>query len=817
MTDVPVTGDSVDQVSVTGAHVAAAADRAVGVVVVSVGAITPQGGSAEALWDGVRAGKVAISPVRRLPMDGYQTTLGGEVTEPRAPGYDYAPGSDSRDLSVEYALAAAEEAMASSGLRVGADIPAERWGVAYGTCHAGWRSAELALREVQSGRTPDWHRYTFVPPQAGAEALSAAFGLKGPVLSVNTACASSAHAIAHALEVIRAGAADAMLVGGSDAFTESAFAGFSSLWSLSPLPAAPYSKDRSGLTLGEGGGMLLLLSREAAERTGAAIVAEVLGYGLTADGYHPTAPHPEGEGAARAIRAALASSGLTPDDIRYVNGHGTGTEKNDSAESNAVRAAFGEAAEKTSLSSTKSMIGHLLGAAGAVEGIVTVLALRDQVAPPTANFGAVDAQCGLDPVPGTGRPMVLDTALSNNFGFAGANATVAFARPGGPGAPAPAVGPDDVVVTGFGVITPAGEGAEALWEAYAAGRRQGVLEDGLRVARAEFDRSAAGTARERRRMDRVSQLAVAASRAALAAAALDGDAAAVAATGVVLGTGIGPMESGERFTVPVLAEGPQEANPAVFTNTVFNGAAGHVAMGLGTKGPTSTLTSGHAAGAAALGVAYDMLRAGRAERLLVPAVEAFSPATLDAYRSIPLFGSAAGRRYTLAEAGIALVLERRSSAERRGAPVLAVVLGHATASDACGIGRWDPSGGGVERAMRGALRSAGIGPDQVSAVWANAAGLAAADRAEQAAVDRVFGVDRARFEAPKRLLGEPVGAGAHLSAVLAVGAWRGGGDHRPALINSSSLGGTHTSLVLSPVSPAWLPGTAHLPGTESVR
>ncbi|MFF0478777.1 beta-ketoacyl synthase N-terminal-like domain-containing protein [Streptomyces sp. NPDC004284] len=783
-------------------------DQTVGVVIASVGAITPHGGSAEALWEAVRAGRVAISPVRRLPMDDYQTTLGGEITEPCAPGYDYAAGSPARDRAVDFALAAAEEAMAASGLRVGTDIPAERWGVAYGTCHGGWRSAELALREVREGGTPDWRRYTFVPPQAGAEALSAAFGLKGPVLSANTACAASAHALAHALEVIRAGAADAMLVGGSDAFTESAFAGFSSLWSLSPQPAAPYSKDRSGLTLGEGGGMLVLLSKEAAERTGAPVVAEVLGYGLSADGHHPTAPHPEGEGAARAIRAALASSGLVPDDIRYVNGHGTGTEKNDSAESNAVRAALGEAAEKVALSSTKSMIGHLLGAAGAVEGIVTVLALRDQVAPPTASFTQVDPQCGLDPVAGTGRPMVLDTALSNNFGFAGANATIAFARPGGPGAPAPAVGADEVVVTGFGVITPAGEGPEALWEAYAAGLGHGVVEDGLRLARAEFDRSVVGTPRERRRMDKVSQLAVASCRAALGAAGADGDAEALAATGVVLGTAIGPMESSERFTVPVLSEGAREANPAVFTNTVYSGAAGHVAMALGTKGPTSTLTSGHAAGAAALGVAYDLLRAGRAERLLVPAVEAFSPATLAAYRSIPLFGSAAGRRYTLAEAGIALVLERRSSAERRGAPIHAVVLGHATASDACGIGRWDPSGDGVERAMRQALDRAGLAPGDVGTLWASAAGLAAVDRPEQAAVERVFGPGRVRIEAPKRVLGEPVGAGAHLSAVLAVGAWRRGGDPRPVLVNSSSLGGTHTSLVLSPVP---------LPATESGR
>jgi 3-oxoacyl-[acyl-carrier-protein] synthase II len=771
---------------------------AAGVVIASVGAITPHGDSAEALWNGVRAGRVAISPVRRMPMEHYQTTVGGEIAELPVPGNDYAPGSRTRDLSIDFALTAAEEAMARSGLRVGADIPAERWGVAYGTCLGGLRSAELALREVQEGGAPDWHRYTFVPPQAAAEALSAAFGLKGPVLSVNTACASSAHALAHALDIITAGGADAMLVGGSDAFTESGFAGFSSLCSLSPQPAAPYSKDRSGMSLGEGSGMLLLLSRQAAERANAPVIAEMLGYGLSADGYHPTAPHPEGEGAARAIRSALSTSGLAPDDVRYINGHGTGTPKNDSAESNAVRAALGEAAEKVSLSSTKSIIGHLLGAAGAVEGIVTVLALRDQVVPPTASFTEPDPQCGLDPVAGTSRPMVLDTALSNNFGFAGANATVAFARPGGPSAPTPANDPDEVVVTGFGVITSAGEGAEALWETYATGVRQGGPDSGLRVARVEFDRAAAGSPRARRRMDRVGQLAVAVCRTALSAAGADNDADAVAATGVVLGTGMGPMESIEQFIGPVLSSDARAANPAVFPSISHNIAAGHVAMALGTKGPTSTLTSGHAAGAAALGVAYDMLRTGRVERLLVPAVEVLAPGTLDAYRSIPLFGSAAGNRYTLAEAGIALVLERRADAEARGAPVIAEIRGYATASDACGIGRWDRSGDGMERAMRGALRSAGLRPDQIGAVWANAAGLAAADRPERAAAERVFDLSRVRFETPKRVLGEPVGAGAHLSAILAIGGWRGGGTNHPVLINSSSLGGTHTSLVLSP-------------------
>ncbi len=460
-----------------------------------------------------------------------------------------------------------------------------------------------------------------------------------------------------------------------------------------------------------------------------------------------------------------------------------------------MRRALGPAADKTALSSSKSMVGHLLGAAGAVEGIATILALRDQLAPPTAGFTETDPHCGLDPIPGTGRPMTLDVALSNNFAFAGANASVAFARPGGLNSPVlPAS--DAVVVTGYSALTAAGEGAEALWAAFSDGVGLGSDEDGLRVARAEFDVSAAGTPKERRRLDRLSQLAIAACRAALAHAGLAGD--DLAATGVVLGTGVGPMESNERFTGPVLDGGPKLANPGIFPNTVYNAAAGQVAMALGTKGPTSTLTSSHAAGAAALGVAYDLLRSGRADRVLVPAVEVLSPGTLDAYRRIPLFGSPAGRRYTLAEGGLALVLERAGAARERGATVHAVVAGHATASDGAGVGRWDGAGEGVERAVRAALAGAGVAPAELTSVWANAAGLATADRPELAALARVLDGAEVPVHTPKRVLGEPVGAGAQLSAVLALASWQHGAEAGPVLINSSSLGGTHTSVVLLP-------------------
>src|SRR5215475_676249 len=266
---------------------------AVRVVVTGVGAVTAQGTGAGRLWDGVRSGRVAIGRVKNLPMDGYRTALGGEVEEPAIPEHHYPHQAGAREPALDFALVAAEEAMAAGGLQ-GA-VPPERWGVVYGSCNGGLVSGERVQQVERAGGEPDWRLPLLVPPQATAEALSAAFGLRGPVLSVNTACASGAHAIAHAVELIRAGQADALLVGGSDALAGTTFAGFNSLESLAVGPAAPYSKDRDGLSLGEGAGMLVLAREDVTRAAGAPVLADVLGYGLSADGYHPTAPHPQGE------------------------------------------------------------------------------------------------------------------------------------------------------------------------------------------------------------------------------------------------------------------------------------------------------------------------------------------------------------------------------------------------------------------------------------------------------------------------------------------------------------------------------------------
>jgi 3-oxoacyl-[acyl-carrier-protein] synthase II len=770
------------------------------VVVAGLGAITAHGPAAADLWDGARHGRVAIRPVRQIPMDGFRTRLAGEVPGPVAPvtGFGYPEGL--RDPAVEFLLLAAREAVAAApGVRDA--VVAERLGVVVGTCNAGLVSAEHWYRARMDGRAADPRLAVFVPPQALAEALAGDVTARGPVLSVDTACAAGANAIGYGSDLIRLGLADAVLAGGTDALSDVLIAGFNSLESLSPEPAAPYSRDRRGLSLGEGSGIMLLVRADLARSLGLPVLAEVAGYGLSADGYHATAPHPEGRGAARAIQAALRHAGVRPDEVGYVNSHGTGTAKNDPAETKATKLALGDAAKGALLSSTKSMIGHLLGAAGAVEGIVTVKALAEQVAPPTANFTEPDPECDLDYVPNVSRPVDMTVAISNNFAFGGANATIVLTRDRAVAPPAPDL--DRVVVTGLAALTPAGTTVETLWEAFAEGRdltveHAGDAGDGIvRLGRAAVDVAEFLPAKQRRRMDRLGMLTVIASRLALADAGLDIGDDNRERVGVIFGTGVGPMESMERFARPLFTEGPRAASPAVFPNTVYNAAGGQVAMHLGAVGSASTVTTGHAASAGAVVYAGDLLSLDHADALVAVGADTLTDTVIEAYRGLGVLDPRTG--FPLAEGGIALVLERHGHAAARGAAPYAELLGHGVASDGRGAGRWDRRGGGVERAVRTALAQAGLAPRDVAAVWCSAAGLRAADGPEADALARVFGTRPPVF-APKRLLGEPMGAGGALNAVLAATSLRRGHTRGPALVTSSSLGGTHVAVLIGPTS-----------------
>jgi 3-oxoacyl-[acyl-carrier-protein] synthase II len=546
--------------------------------------------------------------------------------------------------------------------------------------------------------------------------------------------------------------------------------------------------------------MLVLMRKDLAEQVGAQMLAEVMGYGLSADGYHPTAPHPEGLGASRAIKAALKSAGVPPDAVRYVNSHGTGTPKNDPAETAATKRGLGEAAHKVAVSSTKSMIGHLLGGAGAVEGIITVKALETQIAPPTANYEEPDPECDLDYVPNQSRPLEMDVAISNNFAFGGANATIVLARPQAikEGPPVPDL--DRVVITGMAALTTAGTSLDELWNAFTAGEDRTQREDGARVGRVNLDPSPWLSPRERRRVDRLGIFSVIATKVALQDAGIEIGDENRNRIGVIFGTGVGPMESMEQFSRPLFDEGPAAANPAVFPNTVYNAAPGQVAMQVGTVGPTTTVSVGHAAGASAITYSYDLVSRDQADATVAVAADTLTDTVIEGYKAVGMLSPEKGGM-ALAEAGVALVLERLEKAQARGAHIYGEILAYGIASDAKGVGQFDPRGFGIERAMRLALERAGLQPDDIKAIWASAAGYRLADGAEQAAIKRVFG-DGVKVIAPKVQLGEPIGAGGALDAVLALETWKHGAEDvaapGPVLVNSSSMGGTHFSMILTP-------------------
>jgi 3-oxoacyl-[acyl-carrier-protein] synthase II len=391
------------------------------VVITGVGAVTPLGVGARTLHERWTAGACGVD--------------GGEAACTEFDPRDAMTAKEARraDRFTQLAVAACAEALADAGWDDELPYDSRRVGCVIGTGIGGMASLE-ANHTTLLEQGPERVSPLAVPlmmGNAGAAVLSMRHGLRGPTYGVVSACAAGAHAIGDAARLVRAGDADAVVAGGSEAtLTPLARAAFASLEAVSPTGVSrPFDARRDGFIMGEGAGVLVLEEAEAAAARGATVLGEVLGYGATSDAHHLTAPDPQGEGAAAAIDAALADAGLEPADVDYVNAHGTSTPLNDRAETNAIKAALGPRAHEVAVSSTKSAIGHLLGAAGAVEAVATVLALRDRIAPPTLGYEQPDEGLDLDYVPDGARPLASrnghpPVALSNSFGFGGHNAVL---------------------------------------------------------------------------------------------------------------------------------------------------------------------------------------------------------------------------------------------------------------------------------------------------------------------------------------------------------------------------------------------------------
>ncbi len=406
------------------------------VVVTGLGLVTPVGIGVEESWASITAGKSGVGPVTKFPTDGYACRIAAELK-----GFDpeqFMPLKLIKRLDpfVQYALATAKMAWEDSGLDMDKEDP-NRIGVITGCGLGGLGSIEF-FRDVLVNRGPRRVSPFFIPmaiPNMASGQISILYNAKGPNTVVCTACAAGTHAIGQAFKEIQRGAADVMFCGGTEAvITELALAGFSSLKALStrnddPEHASrPFDRDRDGFIIGEGSGMFILESLEHAEKRGANIRGEICGFGVTGDAYHMTAPPADGEGGARCMEEALSDAQMNPEDIDYINAHGTSTPLNDSCETKAIKQVFGEYAYKIPVSSTKSMTGHLLGGAGGIEAVFCIKALEDGVIPPTTNYENPDPECDLDYVPNEARSMDIDTVMSNSFGFGGTNGVLIFKR-----------------------------------------------------------------------------------------------------------------------------------------------------------------------------------------------------------------------------------------------------------------------------------------------------------------------------------------------------------------------------------------------------
>ncbi|WP_433003858.1 beta-ketoacyl-[acyl-carrier-protein] synthase family protein [Kribbella sp. CA-294648] len=797
------------------------------------------GTGTEAVWTGVRDGATGIGRTRRLDTSPLSCQYSGEVAEIPVPPQR---GRGRVDRAIGMALGAAAEAIEHSKLDI-ASLDPYRVGIAMGTSVGGLDAGEQYHWELLRGEgrveAASRHHLLTYPLYTSTDAVSAAFGLKGPKVVISNACAAGANSIGWAIDAIRDGRADVMLAGGVDVLDILSLAGFDSLKALDDQPCAPYSRS-SGLNIGEGAAMLVLESEQAARTRGAQVLAYILGYALSSDAHHATAPDPVGSGALRAMRRALEQAGFEAGDVDYVNGHGTGTPANDSAEPKAVSALFG-ATGIPPMSSTKSQVGHMLGAAGALEAAVCAMALRDQVLPPTVNVDeaaihdSATAKQGHDIVPNRSRPAELDVVVSNSFAFGGNNCALVLGRTPGK---AP-VRPDRrVVLTGAGIVSPIGLGREGFITALKDGK-VGIGQ----AASIDTSQSASRLTAEitdhdyrrwinpayARRLDQLGLLVLAATRSAFSDAGYQITRQNATQVGMVFGTFTGPLETVAQLTETIGSEGPHRVSPRLFPNSVMNAAPGHACLSLQIKGPLSTLAIGCASGVAGLGYAADLVRRGEAEVMAAVSADELTPLLHLGYDHLGLLSSDAVRPYDRDSSGCvigagaaALVVESLEHAQARGATILAEIRGHGGTGDAYRVAGNDPSGEAWAQSHRNALAHSGLTAADVGVVYGDARGTAAIDRAEANAVAAVFPAGSTRLANLSGQVGHIHSTTALMSVLSAVESMRTGwvppinglrdplpglepyvgSDHDPAgraaLVTAANWGGTYASVLLTP-------------------
>lgn len=736
------------------------------VAVTGLGVVCAAGANVDEFLANLLSGVGGIGPLSGADFSLFEAPIGGEVSDAVLARELARLGvsTEKTERPVALGIVAADEALRRSGLDL-TSYDSRRIGLVVAKCQA-----DLA----RSAARYDHHRTM----GEAADVVAKHLGADGPRILVSTACAAGTNAIGIARDKLRSGEADVVFAGGMEALSPHSYGGFLVLRALSGAPCAPYSRS-AGMNLGEGAGFLVIERLDAAAARGARVLGEVLGYGLSADAHHITAPDPTGRGAAAAMERALSDAGLELSAVDYVNGHGTGTAANDQMERLLHRNLFGDPG--VPMSSTKSFCGHTLGAAGAIEAVTSILAIDRQFVPPTLN--APEGEADWDYVPNVARrPAAVEVVLSNNYAFGGNNASIVFAKPGRPDRPTPATklsGP--VAVTGIGMVGGLGVGVAAWREALAQGRRvvgpmtDLGLPDQVGVAMPALVARPWASPGDWRQMSRLTRHALVAARLACADAALPNGKEERYATGLYLGTAYGPLHAG----LTVELQDPRAIAPAQLPQATVNVPAGIVCQVLGLHGPTSTIASGDLSGTLALATAIDAIERGDVAACVVIAADELSAEMFAAGRRRGLLSTDGQPRpydperegVVMGENAVALVVEPVERAIDRGARCYAEIRSVRQGSESADGLALDPTRTRWPAVLHDAFHSAGIGPHEVQ--FCSGAGSGGrSDDAELDMLTRTFPGD-VLVGTPLALAGYCAAASGFVSlavAALAVGA-----------------------------------------------
>jgi len=762
------------------------------IAVTGLCAITALGVHQENAWSILCKGKNGFSEVPYWDTSLYKTKIAGVAKFFEPSQYFNRHELNRLDFAHQLAIVAAK--MALQDANISPDINLHKAGIFIGTSLSGMISGQKYHRAlINEHKMSPAHKAKLIcnyPMHVILDKLTEYIGFLGPRSLISTACTASTIAIAHAIEALKLNQADIILAGGVDPLCELSFAGFSSMQNMSADPCAPFSTP-SGLSLGEGAGMLILEKMENAQLRGAKIYAELIGYGLTADAYHLTSPDSSGQGQKNLILNSLQQcvGNVTLNQVDYINAHGTGTLGNDHIESKGIQLAFKEKAKSIYVSSLKGAIGHTLGAAGAIEAVYTTLAVYHQKIPPTANFKLPRAGCELNQVVHKAKSTPINIALTQNFAFGGNNAAIVIKRyqktknilHNSHENVDTNKTQERVVITGIGVISPIGMNKQVFQKNCVNGNFSisGVIPsfNPKHYSQADF-----------RRVDRIGALTICASEMALLDANIDFALRSSHKTGIIIGTDCGPLESTRKFHEPIAVGIPSKVNPLLFPNTVLNAGAGLASIYLKLKGPNAVLNIGQASGLRAITYAYDLIKSGVSNSIITGGVDELSEFKIKAIKMIKSL-----KNYFVGEGACFFVLESLSSALNRNASIYGEMLGHQCNADKSNYRGWDRTGESLTRCMLGALENAKLDISSIDTIGLSAIPDMNHQRIECKAIKKLT----KKTELPcLKEISSIVGYSAATSPMsLAKIIFDNPMNKCKVLLNSVSLGGTNVSSV----------------------